>query len=97
MTQPERFPPDDPREWMNRARSNLALASNGVAGAYLEDLCPSYMHDLGRLLSIPEMACKPIEDPARFPWHGVSTVQHNWLEFSAMTRVHPDTGGMGNP
>ena len=39
MTQPERFPPDDPREWMNRAKSNLALAANRVAGAYLEDLC----------------------------------------------------------
>jgi len=22
---PERFPPDDPREWLNRARSSLAL------------------------------------------------------------------------
>ena len=39
MTQPERFPPDDPREWMNRARSNLALASNRIPGTYLEDLC----------------------------------------------------------
>lgn len=36
---PERFPPDDPREWLNRARSNLAMAKNRVAGAYLEDLC----------------------------------------------------------
>ena len=24
MNPPERFPPDDPREWLNRARSNLA-------------------------------------------------------------------------
>ena len=31
MKRPERFPPDDPREWMNRARSNLALAKNRVA------------------------------------------------------------------
>ena len=23
---PERFPPDDPREWLNRARSDLVLA-----------------------------------------------------------------------
>ena len=36
---PERFPPDDPREWLNRARSNLAMAKNRVEGAYLEDLC----------------------------------------------------------
>ena len=36
----ERFPPDDPREWLNRARSNLAKArSIGPPEAYLEDLC----------------------------------------------------------
>ena len=35
----KRFPPDDPREWLNRARSNLARAKMQVAGAYLEDLC----------------------------------------------------------
>ena len=39
MKQHERFPPDDPREWLNRARSNLALAKNRVPDAYLEDLC----------------------------------------------------------
>ncbi|MBI2940396.1 MAG: HEPN domain-containing protein [Chloroflexi bacterium] len=38
--QPERFPPDDPREWMNRARSNLTRARVGVGpGVYLEDPC----------------------------------------------------------
>jgi HEPN domain-containing protein len=38
---PERFPPDDPREWLNRARSNLARAKEGISieGVYLEDLC----------------------------------------------------------
>jgi HEPN domain-containing protein len=38
---PERFPPDDPREWLNRARSNLARAKEGIniEGVYLEDLC----------------------------------------------------------
>lgn len=35
----ERFPPDDPREWLNRARSNLALARNRVPEVYVEDLC----------------------------------------------------------
>lgn len=37
----ERFPPDDPREWLNRARSNLAKAQSaaGTPGVYLEDLC----------------------------------------------------------
>ncbi|HXH09901.1 MAG TPA: HEPN domain-containing protein [Alphaproteobacteria bacterium] len=39
MKPPERFAPDDPREWLNRARSNLALAKSKVPGAYLEDLC----------------------------------------------------------
>lgn len=39
MCPPERFPPDDPREWMNRARSNLAMAKNRIPDVYLEDLC----------------------------------------------------------
>ncbi len=38
---PERHPPDDPREWLNRAKSNLARAKagNDTPGVYLEDLC----------------------------------------------------------
>ena len=39
MSPPERLPPDDPREWLNRARSNLVRARRGEAGVYLEDLC----------------------------------------------------------
>ena len=39
MSPPERFPPDDPREWISRARSNLVLAKSRILGAYLEDLC----------------------------------------------------------
>jgi HEPN domain-containing protein len=35
----ERFAPDDPREWLNRARSNLAQASVRLPEVYLEDLC----------------------------------------------------------
>lgn len=35
----ERFPPDDPREWLNRARSNLIQARVLQPGVYLEDLC----------------------------------------------------------
>lgn len=35
----KRFRPDDPREWLNRARSNLARAKTRIRGAYLEDLC----------------------------------------------------------
>jgi HEPN domain-containing protein len=36
---PERFPPDDPREWLNRARSNLSRAKSKIPETYLEDLC----------------------------------------------------------
>ena len=39
MSLRERFPPDDPREWLRRARSNLALARAQVPDAYWEDLC----------------------------------------------------------
>lgn len=35
----KRYPPTDPREWLNRARSNLALAKSNTMGALLEDLC----------------------------------------------------------
>lgn len=35
----QRLPPDDPREWLNRAKSNLTLASRRLPGVYLEDLC----------------------------------------------------------
>src|SRR5438876_5786497 len=38
---PGRLPPDDPHEWLNRARSSLAKAREGAAfpEIYLEDLC----------------------------------------------------------
>ena len=36
---PVRFPPDSPDEWMNRARSSLALAKNTSPDIYFEDLC----------------------------------------------------------
>ena len=36
---PERFPSDDPREWLNRARSNLSLAKACPPEAIYEDLC----------------------------------------------------------
>ena len=39
MNPGERFPPDNPAEWLNRARSNLAIAKNRIPDAYLEDLC----------------------------------------------------------
>ena len=39
MSPPERRPPDEPREWLNRARSNLIRARQREVGVYLEDLC----------------------------------------------------------
>lgn len=37
----QRFPADDPREWLNRARSNLAKAriASDTEFVYFEDLC----------------------------------------------------------
>jgi HEPN domain-containing protein len=36
---PERFGPDDPREWLRRADSNLVQARRNSPGICLEDLC----------------------------------------------------------
>jgi HEPN domain-containing protein len=33
---PGRYPPDDPREWLNRARSNLIVAKAEAPGVYYE-------------------------------------------------------------
>ena len=41
---------------------------------------------------------EPIEDPARFPWHEVSKVQHYWLNVDAMTQpmqVREEQAGYG--
>ncbi len=35
----KRFPPDDPREWLMRARSNLAHGRAVILEVCLEDLC----------------------------------------------------------
>lgn len=39
MSPPDRFPPDDPREWLSRAQSNLALAGLRGPEIHIEDLC----------------------------------------------------------
>ena len=36
---PDRLAPDDSREWLRRARSNLLQAGEPRKGVYLEDLC----------------------------------------------------------
>jgi HEPN domain-containing protein len=35
----KRLAPSDPREWLNRARSNLARSQKPLPDAYLEDFC----------------------------------------------------------
>ena len=39
MAEAVRFPPDDPREWLNRARSDLELdmAPGRIRGSYWHD------------------------------------------------------------
>ena len=41
MSRPTRYEPDDPREWLNRARSNIATAQaiKDADDIYLEDVC----------------------------------------------------------
>ncbi len=34
--------------------------------------------------SAPELQ-EPIRDPARFPWHEVTKVQHYWMDVKAIT------------
>jgi len=36
---PKRLPPDDPREWLRRADSNLIHARDSSTGVCVEDLC----------------------------------------------------------
>lgn len=36
---PGRYPPDDSREWLGRAKGNLVIANAYIPGSYLEDLC----------------------------------------------------------
>jgi len=36
---PQRYPPNNPLEWLNRARSDLELARSLKPDIYLEDLC----------------------------------------------------------
>jgi HEPN domain-containing protein len=35
----QRFPPDDPREWLSRARTNLHIARMSAPEVHLEELC----------------------------------------------------------
>jgi HEPN domain-containing protein len=41
---PKRYPPNDPREWLRRAHSNLALAQVELPEVDLADLCFDAQH-----------------------------------------------------
>ena len=58
----ERYPPDDPREWLNRARSNLVLARAEDQSIYLEDLCFNAQQAVEKFLKAI-LAQKEIEIP----------------------------------
>ena len=53
----KRLPPNDPREWLNRARSNLARAQKPLEGAYLEDFCFDAQQAAEKAIKAVFMAC----------------------------------------
>ena len=71
MKLPERFPPDDPREWMNRARSNLARLKSRVPGVYLEDLCFDAQQAAEKAIKAMLIACN-----IEFPYVPLATCYH---------------------
>lgn len=62
MRLPERFPHDDPREWMNRAGSNPIRSRMRVPEAYLEDLCFDAQQAAEKAIKAVEMS-RGIEFP----------------------------------
>lgn len=65
----KRRPPDDPREWLNRAQSNLLRAKSPLPGVYLEDLCfdaqQAAEKAIKAVLIMNGVAFPPIHDLAR--------------------------------
>jgi HEPN domain-containing protein/predicted nucleotidyltransferase len=57
MAPTPRFPPDDPREWLNRARSNLRRAAERSEGVYLEDLCYDAQQAAEKAIKAVFIAC----------------------------------------
>ena len=56
-----------------------------------------YLYVVTNCAAEPQLQ-EPIEDPARFPWHEVSKVQHYWLNVDAMTQpmqVREEQAGYG--
>ena len=59
----KRLPPDDPREWLRRARSNLTLARAIIPDVCLEDLCFDAQQAAGKAI---KAVC--IHRGVRFPY-----------------------------
>jgi HEPN domain-containing protein len=84
----QRFPPHDPREWLNRARSSLAKAraASGAQDVYLEDLCFDAQQAVEKALKAV-LLCREV----RFPYvhdlaHLLSLVEQSALELPPMVR-----------
>jgi hypothetical protein len=52
---PERWSPDDPREWLNRARSNLLRAQVTLPGVYGDCFVTLWVSSSSRLDASVEM------------------------------------------
>ena len=64
-------------------RGSILLTPNGRRVA--EDRPDCYRrYVVTNCANAPELR-KPIRDPARFPWHEVTGVQHYWMDVKAMT------------
>jgi hypothetical protein len=62
------------------------------------DCLPAASRDAAQAGAAQPTLQEPIHDPARFPWHEVTKVQHYWLEVTAMTgtmMVREDSASYG--
>lgn len=64
----KRFPPDDPREWLRRAKSNLQLARTQAEDVCLEELCYNAQQAAEKAIKAILIRCE-IEFP---PTHNLS-------------------------
>ncbi len=84
MKRPERLPSDNPREWLNRAQSNLGLAKSLVPHIYLEDYCFNAQQAAEKAIKA-EMVLRGIE----FPYIHDLTRLMSMLEASGETIPDP--------
>jgi len=95
---PERLPPEDPREWLNRARSNVLLAQAQREGIYLEDLCFNAQQAVEKAIKAVLMQravefpyvhdIHPAVDPPGTGWPGNPTRYQTGRETHTVRSVH---------